>query len=223
MPKEEEAPLLNQPAVLSPGRTTFTGRVTEWFVWLIWWLLPRAFTRPSVTALRRMLSFPASADTFPDREVFDEMWDRLFAGVRDGGDKWRKLSYTGVLINSVVVFMNLRIRKRLLQMPPVPPVRAGPRQRVFIIGLFRTGTTLLQRLLGACSEVYTPTLRQLKNPAAPGEVPLGGLLGFTRAFTPWLLAIHPMEPDEPDECAAPPQTLHTTMHRRPSHVAHAVV
>ena len=165
------------PIVLTTARRTIFTSCLDRVLAILWFFLPSALTRPSVPTFRRLLKFPAKDDTFPERDAFDELYGRMLAAVCAGGDQQRRLSHLGVLVNSVVCFMNLRQRKRLLTaaMPA-----AMPRQRVIIIGLFRTGTTLCQRLLGACDDVYTPTLRQLKNPVAPGEVPLGGLLRFTR-------------------------------------------
>ena len=80
---------------------------------------------------------------------------------------------------------------------------------IIIIGMTRTGTTKLQRILAADPSVQSLPLFRLLNPAPlPGESPGQSHLrsaiaheasGYLRANSPDFFAAHPMIPDEPDE------------------------
>lgn len=79
---------------------------------------------------------------------------------------------------------------------------------VFITGLHRTGTTLLQHLLAAHPDLYAPSLWELMNPGAgTDEAQRGALIARTKAYVeeyyraaPAFRIIHPLDAQRPEEC-----------------------
>jgi len=90
--------------------------------------------------------------------------------IREGGRPTRAGALNRFLLRwQSLWFERNRALQRLL--PPEPPLRSDP---VFILGLWRSGTTYLHDLLGACPAMVSPTTAQCLNPssfrlrAAPG-------------------------------------------------------
>ncbi len=107
-----------------------------------------------------------------------------------------------------VLEQRLRIAAALREFPGIRdvPVEAP----MFILGLPRTGTTLLHNLLAQDPAARVPLLWELLRPAPPPE-PLTrdtdpriavarGELAMVHEFVPDLLRIHPQDPTAPDEC-----------------------
>lgn len=189
---------LLHPAWVVPARRTFVARFLNAFVCCTWYLWPSAFRSPSVAKLRAFAGFPKLLDPFEDRDAFDLMYERQCALAREGGSGNHQLSQLGVFMVAIAILVNIRTRKEMASAPPPPP--GPPRTRVFIGGPFRTGTTLLQRLLSVNAACKSFSLREFRNPIAPGRTPIQGLLSIIRLLAPHLLSIHPMAIDEPEEC-----------------------
>ncbi len=91
-----------------------------------------------------------------------------------------------------------------------PEIATLPIERpVFIVGLGRTGSTLLHNLLALAPEARAPRLWEILTPsprlmddvsAAPRIAIARQRLGQLAAAAPEVLSIHPMDPEAPDEC-----------------------
>jgi hypothetical protein len=88
-------------------------------------------------------------------------------------------------------------------------LRVGIERPVFIIGLLRTGSTLLHNLLAQHPDLRVPLLWELGTPASPGADPgaEAGLVQATQAYVdeyfyvaPRLKAVHFLDALRPDEC-----------------------
>ncbi|WP_406115999.1 sulfotransferase family protein [Kitasatospora purpeofusca] len=98
----------------------------------------------------------------------------------------------------------LTTRLRLRAAPPSPPL---PPEPVFIIGLPRTGSTLLHALLDCHPALHAVRLWELMHPLSPPGIPDQELVAATRrhvtahfAAAPALLRIHPTDAQSPEEC-----------------------
>ena len=198
------------PHVVS-ARRTWIAVLLDLLICCTWCFWPSALRKPTVAKLRAFAGFPRLLDPFEDRDAFDLLYERQLALARDGSYGYHRLSRLGLFVVAVSALLNIRIRKDLAKAPPVAASRGSSRvhrTRVFIGGPFRTGTTLLQRLLSVNKRCKSFSLREFKNPIEPGRQPIQGLLRITRWLAPHLLSIHPMAIDEPDECIF---LLHTSV------------
>ncbi|MCB9792470.1 MAG: sulfotransferase [Alphaproteobacteria bacterium] len=121
-------------------------------------------------------------------------------------DEDAQLSPFGRLAMREMLISTLEMRLRLVQLRAEAPERLqGPVPRpIVILGLPRTGTTLLHRLLGE-----TPGLRALRTwevftplsprSAAQRRAETAALLGIIRRLAPGVDAKHALDPDEPEE------------------------
>jgi hypothetical protein len=84
-----------------------------------------------------------------------------------------------------------------------------PERPLFLTGMFRTGTTLLQNLLAEHPDVRAPRLWELLAPAAPASTSAERcrLIRSARRYVseyyaaaPAFMAIHPLAADRPEEC-----------------------
>ncbi|PRX96688.1 sulfotransferase family protein [Allonocardiopsis opalescens] len=112
-----------------------------------------------------------------------------------------------------------------------PEAAARPVERpVFVVGLPRSGTTLMHRLLAAPSEHRAPLLWELLAPGRPdaGRAELrrrraAGRLMVAQALssTPALRDMHPLRADAPEECThlLPHSSWHCTRARLPEYGA----
>lgn len=109
------------------------------------------------------------------------------------------------LISQLVT--QIRTTKLLAARPGISPARMPA--PVFITGLHRTGTTLLQHLLAEHPAVRAPRLWELLAPASPAATPAerAALIGAARRYVgeyyraaPAFRAIHPLEALRPEEC-----------------------
>jgi len=193
-----QAKLLSEPPVVARARRTCIGIFFNIFACCTWLLWPRALRDPSVSRLRALAGLPRLTDPFADRDAFDTFYERQLEIVR--ARKWgaNRLSNLGILINALQVLTNILIRRDLARAPPLEEQRR--RKRIYIGGPFRTGTTLLQRLLSVNPACKSFSLREFKNPIKPNLTPIAGLLKLIRMIVPHMLSIHPMEIDEPEEC-----------------------
>ncbi|MFD8019014.1 sulfotransferase family protein [Streptomyces lavendulae] len=98
------------------------------------------------------------------------------------------------------------LRTRLwLHALPVPPVEQEP--PVVLVGLPRTGSTLLHRLLALHPALRAPRLWELLAPVTPPGAGAGSLLAAAERHVadlartaPDLARVHPTGADEPEEC-----------------------
>jgi hypothetical protein len=85
-----------------------------------------------------------------------------------------------------------------------PEIAAEPLRRpIFVVGLPRTGTTLLFNLLAQDPAGRAPLLWELMYPGAPARGArrrTAAWMAALRWMVPRWAAIHPMSPDEPEEC-----------------------
>lgn len=97
-----------------------------------------------------------------------------------------------------------RLRERLLErwrihgVPPIDDVKV-----VVIVGLHRTGTTLLQGLLGALPGWRTPRFVELHDPLASsvsGRATARLALWASARVSPEMRDVHPVTLDAPEEC-----------------------
>lgn len=146
---------------------------------------------------------PALSPVF--QEAFDARWR---AYIRDA-----RLSPLGVVAVREQFRHSLHTALEMSRAAAAMPEAAREKieRPVFILGLPRTGTTLLQRLLSCHAgarylpfwEVYTPVPRDLAHPAADlAERKRAARLslGVLHWLAPELMAIHPIEADDPEEC-----------------------
>ncbi len=143
---------------------------------------------------------------FGDQEFREPLRRLLEAHEKEGrlsptGRAIRRLSFIDMLSNRLRVQRQIARDPRLLDEPPCSPL--------VVTGLPRTGTTLLQRLLS-----LAPDARPLRAWEAMWPAPLsktgGGedprvrrarrLVWITRRFLPGIDAIHPLDPQGPEEC-----------------------
>ncbi len=115
-----------------------------------------------------------------------------------------KVSFRADVMRRLVNFLKLQEAKKrhpdLVDLPIRSPL--------LIVGLPRTGTTLLQRLLSQDPASHGPALWELFNPVqidsqSDAEQRRKDAISFEktlRQFSPDLWNIHPMMTDEPDEC-----------------------
>ncbi|GLZ78268.1 putative sulfotransferase [Actinorhabdospora filicis] len=97
----------------------------------------------------------------------------------------------------------LRVSRLLREKPEIARVDLGG--PVFITGLFRTGSTLLHRLLARHPGLRVPLLWELLSPGDPRDRP--ARITTARAYVeeyyraaPAFRAIHPLSATEPEEC-----------------------
>lgn len=156
----------------------------------------------SPDALVRAALTRTGASSFDDDlEPLERLCDAL--------EREAKLTWTGRALTRArlvgALTSRLRLRALLLAHPEVAdvPVPAP----LFVTGLQRTGTTLLQRLLAAA-----PGLRGLRSWEALDPIPTSALLGVEprrltakaaehtlRYLAPDFFAVHPVEADAPEE------------------------
>src|SRR6185436_20529872 len=91
----------------------------------------------------------------------------------------------------------IRIDRSARVWPPITRFRP-----IVIVGLHRTGTTLLQRLLGAIPGFGHVPLHRLGSPV---PIPFSRLrataaLGAARVISPEMWVVHPVSADGPEEC-----------------------
>jgi hypothetical protein len=109
------------------------------------------------------------------------------------------------LVGALVTQLRAARRRRLRPAVDAVPVPAP----VFVTGLLRTGTTLLQNLLGEHPDVRAPRLWELLAPATEIRWPWqrAGLIRAARRYVteyytaaPAFRAIHPLDAERPEEC-----------------------
>lgn len=155
--------------------------------------------------LRAARRYTRLAD-FGDEEFREPLRRLLDAHEKEGrlsptGRALRRLSFVDMLSNRLRVQRQIARSPRLLDEPPRSPL--------VVTGLPRTGTTLLQRLLS-----LAPDARPLRAWEAMWPAPIskahGGedsrvrharrLVWITRRLLPGIDAIHPLDPQGPEEC-----------------------
>jgi len=140
----------------------------------------------------------AGAPSRWDREPFEV----LAASIRDEA----RLTPLGRAVVSARLVGALRARRHVEALG-APPDRAGAPPPIVVVGLQRTGTTLLQRLLAALPGHRGLRSWEALNPAPwPGErSPRRRIRHARRAaaalryLAPDFVAAHPVEPDQPEE------------------------
>ncbi len=101
---------------------------------------------------------------------------------------------------------HLRVEKALRENPAVEGVELPP--PVFVLGLFRSGTTFLHRLLAQDPDSRTLPHWESFDPVHTAEGPearqrkLTFTLGLADILSPNIKAIHPMDAHQTDECRA---------------------
>jgi hypothetical protein len=104
---------------------------------------------------------------------------------------------------SICAANRIALERRLAESPAL---RNTPITKpVFIVSGARTGSTLLQRLLALDPALRSPHLWELWRPSSPGGAGerRAGVAEARARLKHWpkaALALHPMAPDEPDEC-----------------------
>jgi hypothetical protein len=143
---------------------------------------------------------------FGDEEFREPLRRLLDAHENEGrlsptGRALRRLSFVDMLSS------RLRVQRQIARDPKL--LHEPPRSPLVVTGLPRTGTTLLQRLLS-----LDPDARPLRAWEAMWPAPLGRtrsgedsrirharrLVWLTRRFLPGIDAIHPLDPEGPEEC-----------------------
>ena len=143
---------------------------------------------------------------FGDEEFREPLRRLLSAHENEGrlsptGRALRRLSFVDMLVSRLRVQRQIARDPKLLDEPPTSPL--------VVTGLPRTGTTLLQRLLS-----LDPDARPLRAWEAMWPAPVsrtrGGqdprirharrLVWLTRRFLPGIDAVHPLDPEGPEEC-----------------------
>ncbi|MEN0068250.1 MAG: sulfotransferase [Myxococcota bacterium] len=160
------------------------------------WRALGTWTQPAIDAKAWFRA--AGAPSHWDREPFDVLAQSIHDEAR--------LSPLGRMITQSRIVGALRARKNLEALGE-PPSRAGAPPPIVIVGLQRTGTTLLQRLLAAVPGYRGLTSWEALNPAPwPGErTPRARqrfahrAAGAVRYLAPDFVAAHPIEPDQPEE------------------------
>jgi hypothetical protein len=102
---------------------------------------------------------------------------------------------------------SLRLRQILRHTPQIGAVRV--RAPVFIVGLPRTGTTLLHGLLSCAESLRAPLLWEMLSPCAPGAGQAAAAariaraqcaVAFVNSAMPAMRSVHPMGARRPEEC-----------------------
>jgi hypothetical protein len=146
------------------------------------------------------LSGFGSDDFLPALEVLAGALDRE-ARLTFHGRHGVRQGLVNHLVNRLHLVENERNHPGILQV--------GIERPVFIIGLLRTGSTLLHNLLALHPDLRVPLLWELGTPASPGADPgaEAGLVRATQAYVdeyfyvaPRLKAVHFLAALRPDEC-----------------------
>jgi hypothetical protein len=141
----------------------------------------------------------------------DEEFREPLRRLADAHENEGRLSPTGRALRRAsfvdMLATRLRVQRRIVRDPKI--LDEPPRTPLVVTGLPRTGTTLLQRLLS-----LDPGARPLRAWEAMWPAPLSRtgngedsrirharrLVWLTRRFLPGIDAIHPLDPEGPEEC-----------------------
>jgi len=176
---------------------------------VVWSLLERSKVylklRVTMDELRASAGLPLEDDTLPDRDAFEACQGAYLEYTNDGGCASYRVHRLGKALTRKRTINTLYQRKQLIELKASPPDNVKPRRlpRLIVVGLPRTGTTILSRLLFTLPETWGPTLRQMMDfPDIP--------IGFKQKMTTWsfktievlaplIKAIHPMSLDDHEE------------------------
>ncbi|HVH43001.1 MAG TPA: sulfotransferase [Labilithrix sp.] len=151
----------------------------------------------------------AGTKDFGDESLYGPALRKLLAAVDD------EAAVEPVRIwRSVVQWVSLLVSRAQISalVAKHPEIREVPIQRpIFVVGLPRTGTTLLHNLLACHPDLRAPKLWEMRNPVRPEnagptweEVAIKetqSVLDLLYSTVPEFRAIHPMNATWPDECS----------------------
>jgi len=156
--------------------------------------------------LRAFAEFPLEDDTLPDRDTFKACYGASLE-YNNASDNHTARYTTRPMFKAWVrqqIILKLKTRKRLVAFKASEPDKDQRRlPRLLVVGLPRTGTTILSRLLFTLPEIWGPTLRQMKSFPTLGtdfeEKLHTFFFDLVKLVSPVMFAIHPVELDDHEE------------------------